>query len=395
VRIISIRTWLIDRLGGGAEIEVNSAAFFDCAVEYYIRNLAFQSAVNLIANAVSKCEFKTYFKGKEIKEREYYLFNIEPNKNQNSTSFIHKWISKLYEDNECLIIEQNGQLLVADTFLKKEYALFDWQFTGVTVNEYTFSKTFNMSEVMYFRLNNVDIRKLINGMYESYGALIAYAQKSYKKSRGSKVLLEVSTLAQGKPDFKDTFSKMMNEYFKTYFEADNAVLPLFDGYKATNEGSKTYSNEGTRDIKAMIDDVYDFTARAFQIPPALLRGDMANIKDAVDNFLTFCIDPLCDMSQEEIIRKRCGYSGFSQGTYIKIDTKSIKHIDLLSVATSIDKLIGSGAFCINDIRKAVGDEIIDEPWAWKHFITKNYSSVDELLALLEGGEKIEESNLGT
>jgi HK97 family phage portal protein len=395
VRKISIRTWIIDRLGLGNAIEVDSGTFWELATEYYVRNLAFQSAVNLIANSVSKCEFKTYFKGKEIKEREYYLFNIEPNKNQNSTTFIHKWISKLYEDNECLIIESNGQLLVADTYFKKEYALFDWQFTGVTVNEFTFGKTFNMSEVMYFQLNNNDIRKLINGMYESYGKLIAYAQKSYTKSRGSKVILEVSALAQGKPDFKETFKKMMEEYFKTYFEADNAVLPLFDGYKATNEGSKTYSNEGTRDIKAMIDDIYDFTARALQIPPALLRGDMANIKDAVDNFLTFCIDPLCDMGQEEIVRKRYGYAEFSKGNYLRIDTKTIKHIDLLSVATSIDKLIGSGAFCINDIRKAVGDEVIDEPWAWKHFITKNYSSVDELLASLEGGENIEKGNMGT
>ena len=73
-----------------------------------IRNLAFQTAVNLVANSISKCEFKTYFKNKEVKKEEYYLFNIEPNKNQNSSQFIHKWIGKLYEENECLIIESNG-----------------------------------------------------------------------------------------------------------------------------------------------------------------------------------------------------------------------------------------------------------------------------------------------
>jgi hypothetical protein len=79
-------------------------------------------------------------------------------------------------------------------------------------------------------------------------------------------------------------------------------------------------------------------------------------------------------------------SGFSKGTYLKIDTKTIKHIDLLSVSTAVDKLISSGCFCINDIRKAVGDEIIDEDWAWQHFITKNYSTVEDLLKMLEGGE---------
>ena len=92
------------------------------------------------------------------------------------------------------------------------------------------------------------------------------------------------------------------------------------------------------------------------------------------------------MIQEEINRKRIGQVEYSKGTKIVIDTKTIKHIDLFSISTAIDKLIGSGAFCINDIRKATGDEIIDEDWAWQHWITKNYSSVEDLLKLItEGG----------
>jgi len=383
---LGLISWLVSRISGDTEpTAVEIEEFFNLQAELVIRNLAFQSAVNLVANSISKCEFKTYLKGKEVKQKEYYLFNIEPNRNQNSSVFIHKWISKLYEENECLIISVGDQLLVADSFNKKEYALLDHQFSQVSVDGFSFDKTFSMSEVMYFQLNNKDIRKLINSMYETYGRLISYGQKSYEKSRGSKGTLDISSVAQGKTNFQITFSKLMNERFKTFFEADNAVLPLFDGYKYTDIGSKTYSNEGTRDIKAMVDDIFDFTARAFCIPPALLRGDMANVGDVVDNYLTFCVDPLCDMLQEEANRKRSGYAGFSQGTYMKIDTKTIKHVDLLSVSTAIDKLIASGAFCINDIRGLVGDEPIDEPWAWQHFMTKNYSTVADILAALEGG----------
>lgn len=379
-------SWLVNRISGDSEpTPVEIEEFFNLQAELVIRNLAFQSAVNLVANSISKCEFKTYLKGKEVKQKEYYLFNIEPNKNQNSSVFIHKWISKLYEENECLIISVGDQLLVADDFNKKEFALLDHQFTQVSVDGFSFDKTFYMSDVMYFQLNNKDIRKLINSMYQTYGELISYGQKSYKKSRGSKGVLDVSSVAQGKTNFQETFGKLMNERFKTFFEADNAVLPLFDGYKYTGIDSKTYSSEGTRDIRAMVDDIFDFTARAFCIPPALLRGDMANIGGVVDNYLTFCVDPLCDMLQEEANRKRSGYVGFSQGTYMVIDTKTIKHVDLLSVSTAIDKLIASGAFCINDIRKLVGEEPIDEPWAWQHFMTKNYSTVADILAALNGG----------
>ena len=57
----------------------------------------------------------------------------------------------------------------------------------------------------------------------------------------------------------------------------------------------------------------------------------------------------------------------------------IKYIDVFDVATSVDKLISSGAFCVNDIRVRLGMDTIDEPWAWQHWMTKNYAPTEELL----------------
>ncbi len=80
--------------------------------------------------------------------------------------------------------------------------------------------------------------------------------------------MKVDSFAKGDPDYDETFKKLMTEYFKDFFEADNAVLPLFEGFEFEDLGSKTYSETTSRDIKAMVDDIYDFTARAFQIPPS-------------------------------------------------------------------------------------------------------------------------------
>jgi HK97 family phage portal protein len=384
---VSLITWLVNRISGTTEpTEVEIKEFFNLQAEVVIRNLAFQTAVNLIANAISKCEFKTFYKNEEVKKQEYYLWNIEPNKNQNSSEFIHKWISKLYEENECLIIETNGQLLVADTFSKKEYALFDCQFTGVTVNGFTFNKTFLMNEVMYFKLNNNDIRKLINGMYESYGKLISYSMNAYQRSRGTKGIFKYETLPVTGTDDRKAFDALINEKISKWLAGDNAALPLGRGQEWKELTQKTYASDSTRDIKAMVDDIYDFTARAICIPSVMLKGDTASLGDeVVNNLLTFCVDPLTDMLQEEINRKRSGYAGFSQGTYLDIDTKCIKHIDLLSVSTAIDKLISSGAFSINDIRKLVNENEIDEDYANQHFITKNYASVEDLIASFNSG----------
>ena len=58
----------------------------------------------MIANAVARCEFRTFRGGKEIQEQEHYLWNVEPNVNQNSTAFLHKLVAKLLTDGECLVI---------------------------------------------------------------------------------------------------------------------------------------------------------------------------------------------------------------------------------------------------------------------------------------------------
>lgn len=387
---LNLKKWLLEKLNTDVQKisseDITANEMLGVSAEFYTRELAFWQCVHLIANAINKCEFKTYLKGKEVKGDEYYLWNIEPNKNQSSSVFLHKLIAKLYANNEALIVQSlDGKLLVADSYSKKEYALLDDIFTQVSVGNFSFNQSFQQSEVIYLKLHSKNMRPLVNGLYESYKSLIEYGMKSYRKSRGTKGTLEISTAMTGNPKFTERFAELKNNGFKNFAEAENAILPLYEGYNYTDLGSKTYSSEGTRDIRAMIDDVSDFTARAFGIPPVLLSGDVQGVADALDQFLTFCIDPLTDMIAEEINRKRSGKAVLN-GTYLQIDTKCVKHVDLLSVSTAIDKLIASGAFCINDIRELVGEAHINEEWAYKHFMTKNYSTVSDLLDALEKGE---------
>ena len=385
---MGLKAWIerVLDIGGRKTEQVSVESLFELSADTYIRELAFWTCTNTVARAISKCEFRTFVNGEEKKGAEYYLWNLEPNKNQNSSVFLQKLIAKLFRENEALIVEQSGQILIADSFSRKPYALYDDIFSNVQVGDFSFSKTFVQSDVMYFTLGDENIRKIVNGVYDSYQKLIAYGMNAYQKSRGNKGILNIDALKFGTAEEKEQFNKMMNEGFRTFMAADNAVMPLFKGYDYKDLGSKTYSAEGTRDIRAMIDDVSDFTAKAFGIPPALIRGDVEGTKDALENFLTFCIDPLCDMIQEEINRKRSGAEGLAAGTYLKIDTKCIKHVDILSVSNSIDKLISSGAYTINDIRKLTGELPIKEEWADQHFMTKNYETLSGLLNSVEGGD---------
>ena len=370
----------------------------NAAYELYIRELAFWTCVNKIANAVSKCEFKTYYHNKETKGKEYYLWNYEPNQNQNAAGFIYKLIAQLYRKNECLVVEINHRMYVAESYIKEVYALRDYKFSGISFDGYTLQETLDMSDVMFFELNSTDMRKLMNGMYDSYSKLITYAQNAYQKSRGHKGILNIAGVAQEQDNFNETFEELMSTHFKNFFGKDNAVLPLFDGYnyQDISQNAKTYSTESTRDIKALADDIFEFTARAFSFPPSLAKGDVQDTTKATDELLTFAIDPLVKMIQQEINRKRNGKDGIKQGNYLKIDTLAVKHVDIFDIATPIDKLISSGAFTINDILQVIGKPKIDEPWADQHFMTKNYSEIGAILKGIteeNGGDNSENNQL--
>ena len=74
------------------------------ATEVAVRDLAMSVCINMIANAIGRCEFQTFRAGKPVREREYYLWNIEPNVNQNSSAFLHELVDNLLRRNESLTI---------------------------------------------------------------------------------------------------------------------------------------------------------------------------------------------------------------------------------------------------------------------------------------------------
>ena len=176
----------------------------------------------------------------------------------------------------------------------------------------------------------------------------------------------------------------MNNRFKKFFNSRSAVLPLFNGFTYTKqaaEQSKKSTSE-MKDITDVLTEIVETVARAFNIPAPLLRGDVSEVDKITKNFLTFCIDPICEMIQTEINRKRYGKSQVQKGSYLKIDTTTIMHIDIFDIAEKIDKLIASGMYCIDELRKKLGDAELNTEESRKHFITKNYEKLDGL----EGGD---------
>lgn len=381
--------WMASFLGiGETQVSVTQKEISSQAVQLQIETFATISAINLIASAVSKCEFKTYSKGVEFKGDEYYLWNIEPNKNQNSSQFIQKFMCNLLYEGECLIVDVNGQLVIADSFHQNEFAVVENYFDSVVSGTMSFNGTFKMSDVLYFKLGNENIRVLLSNLLTGYNNLLNMSMNKYKRSGGRKGILDIDTTASNDQKFQIKFEDLMNNKFKRYFEAENAVLPLEKGYKyneQSGEGGKKSTSE-IADIAVLTKEIFERVAQAFKIPPALLRGDIADIGKVTDNFLTFGVDPHTDMIGEEINRKRYGKAAFLTGSKLKVDTTCIRHIDLFSISEAFDKLIASGGYSVDELRVKCGDAELNKDWSRKHWMTKNYEDIENLEETVKGGE---------
>lgn len=358
----------------------------EITAEIFYKELAINVAINLISNTLSNAEFQTFEKGKEVKKDNYYLFNVEPNQNKSANKFWRDVIYRLVYDNECLVVMVNDMFYIADSFDIQKYALKENIYTNIEIDGYPLREIFRESDVLHFELHNQKIKTVIDGLYSSYGKLITSSSKHNLRKRAKRGTLEIPGSYPQTEEAYEDLQDLLENRFRTYFEAETgAVLPLSNGLKfeeAEERISNNPSQEG-RDIRAFIDDVFDFVALAFQIPPQLLKGDVADTEKAVNNFITFCINPLADLLTDEINRKYYGKELYLQRTYVKLDTSRIKHIDIEDVANAMDILFRIGANTINDNLRILGREEIDEEWADERFITKNYDTIDNFM---EGGD---------
>lgn len=362
-------------------------------------DFALHSGINIIANALSACEIRTFDGWKEIRGDQYFKWNYQPNVNMNASQFKQKLVWSLIYRNECLVIQTaNGDFLIADSYDHDRYAIYQDIFRNVTVNAadgsgivhpYTFKRNFRMEDVLFYRLSNKNITSLLEQLVDEYDQLLSAAIQKFYKSGGERGVMTIdanaSTASYGiKEDgtprtFNDVYTELMNKQFETYFKSQNAVLPLFKGFDYQTKGAEASkkSTSEVKDVTDLTDEIYDRVANALQIPPALLKGDIADVTALTKNLITFGIDPIAKMIETENNRKLYS-TNVLDGSYQMIDTSTIIHMTAAELAAASDKMIACGGWSIDEIRRKAGDAILNTEWSKKHFLTKNYAEMQDL-----------------
>ena len=342
------------------------------------KELALHIGISYIANTLSKCEFKTYENGEEVKGKLYYMLNVSPNPNQNSSQFINSFVEKYYYNGHSLIVPNGDFIYCADDFdIEDTNPLKENTFYNVTFNCHQLKKKHKASEVFYMRLDNRDVKGLVDSLYMQYGEVIDAALKSFKRTNGAKYKLLLEQYRAGDPAFQQIFENVIQEQLKSFVANDNAVYPQFKGTDLQEFSNKSPQNTG--DIISMRKEVFEVVAQALKIPLSMMYGNITNMNEIVKVYLSICIDPLADMISEEITRKYYSFDEWQNGYYVEVDTSCINHVDILEVADKVDKAISSGAFSIDEVRERLSRKALDTEFSKAHWMTKNYALAEDML----------------
>lgn len=371
---------------GGTMVDSDGNPIGTVASQQELANLAYKElaisiCINLIANAISQCTARTYEKGVEVLGQNHYILNVRPNVNESSSILWHKAVEKMVYDGEALIVNVKGCLYVADSYTTNEFPILGNSYECVTIGNLMLNKTFRQDEVILLRLSNTNIKRLIDSLYNSYEEMLELCIEKYRIDNQQKYVLELDNVKTGDPQFNKKFKEVMQGQLQDFLENQNAVLPLFKG-QTLNDISKTAKSGGTtsNDFQNLIENLFKTVAQAFNIPLNLLFGKTDNITRETKQFLVLTIEPIASMISEELSAKLYdGYDGFINKNYVRLDTSDIRHVDILEMANAVDKVLSSGILSINEIRETIGYNIIEEEFANKHWMTKNYSLAEDML----------------
>lgn len=345
--------------------------------ELYLKRMALDICANFVARAVGQSVFKT-----ENKEW-YYKLNVRPNTDASAAQFWESFVYRLIVDNRVLVVlSDTDDLLIADTWVRNEYAIYEDTFESVTVKGYTFNRKFKMGEVLYLENNNEKLERYINGLFKDYSRLYTRIMDAAKRNNQIRGTLAIDGNKELGEDAQKKLQNYIDKLFHAFQNRSIAIAPLIKGFtyeEYSNTAAK--SNISVDEITKVPNYLVDTVADALGIPTALLHGSRAELKDNIVAFNKFCLPTFLKKIQDELNTKTIEKKDFMKGE--RIEVVGINRPNIFELAESIAKLIESSTFNTNEIRNELGYD--PREGGDEYVRTKNYEPTAG--EAQEGGEE--------
>jgi len=376
----------------GEIIDIASALYDMKLNQLAAKELAVEKCIDLISKTIARLEFKVYEKKNDKVESVindvYYQLNIRPNDNADGTTFWKDVIRKLIIKKEALVVILNSKLYLAETFEKTNEVVFQKTFKNVYVKtlnndtSYKLNKSFKMDDVFYFSMGESEIVKLLDSFFVEYGKLIAFAALDFKLKNSKKFRAKFPNGANiisndGSGEKKFTAKEYLDLIAKDLFSDDPAIINIPGNLELINmmgDNAKT-----SEDYRKLIEGAFTTVATAFNIPVDIMLGNKTDKSTSTTDLVTNAYLPFIEILEDGINSKIVTKEEYLNGSKVRIDRTKIQHISIVDISKDSEALFRIG-FSHNDIREIGGLELINEPWANEHYVTKNYTSE-------KGGEK--------
>lgn len=338
----------------------------------YLKRMALDICANFVARAAGQSDFKI------TNPAWNYKLNVRPNSDSSATQFWEQLVYKLIVDNQVLVVlSDSNDLLIADSWVRNEYAVYEDTFEGVSVKGYMFERTFRMGEVWYLEYSNEKLSRFMDGLFEDYSDLYGRLIEAAKRNNQIRGTVEIEANAKLSDSEQEKLQSYIDKLFTAFQSRSIALAPLIKGFKYEEHSNTTGTSNITMDeIGKVSDRLIDTVADALGIPTALLHGTRAELKDNMTAFNRYCLSPLLQKLEDELNAKIIEPADYQKGE--RVEVSGINRPDIFELAESIDKLISSSAFNPNEIRKELGYE--PRAGGDEYYRTKNYEKA------AEGGE---------
>lgn len=368
--------------GGSGPRKIKVHVTTDSSESVDLEHIALGLAVSFVSFCASSFRFDVVLKGVRAAKAERYILNTNPNTNQSGPDFWAEIAYNLLTYGEALAVDVGGHLYIADAWTVEENPFGVNAYHSISRHGVSLDIAKPESEVLHFVLpGGPDSMPIMSSLFDDYGRLAGMASDRYIPDQ--RYTLKISSIAQGDPDFEQNYKTMVEDSIVPFLTAKKGVLPLFDGFDLAaldgQTGARTTS-EAT-DFQNLVTEAIKKAAALYHIPPGLLLGEAVTNDGLLDDFLSFCIQPIANIIQTELTRKRLSPSDVMAGGRIICDISQVIHFDVLRKSAQVEKLIGSGYYTIDKMRERAGELSTGDPIAQKRMVTKNFETAPE------GGEK--------
>lgn len=341
---------------------------------------------NILTTFFADVEWKTYKGSEEIKGDEWFRFNLAPNRKETAPEFYGKLATKLIYEHKALIVETaTKEFFIADSYQfkgGKELLMKDNTFVDVMIGDVTLNRTFKENDTcMYIKApQNDSVDAIFASMANDFQTLKELISEGADKALGMKLSLTLSAQAKNKYDKKTL--KAIQEVYQPLMSARNGVFITYKGEELTDLTERQRGSEVQQVLEAVENnikvnnEILCNVGTAYGIPKKMMTGEYnTDNGDVYPMAITMFAKPFFNTLSKKFTYFVLTKEDILNGSKVIANLGSIKFIDPLSLSTAIDKLIGSGAYTINEVREKVGDDPVEN--GDFRFITKNYAVITE------------------